>query len=58
MDNKRLVDKLLEASNKIFKPRRGSGNYIIINSVYRRFIDGLSEWQKLKKYLPEKHRNN
>jgi hypothetical protein len=50
MDNKRLVDKLLEASNKIFKPRRGSGNYIIINSVYRRFIRMV----KIKKIFTRK----
>lgn len=37
-NHKSLVDKLLEASNKIRKSTRGSGNYIIINSVYRRFI--------------------
>jgi hypothetical protein len=36
MDNKRLVDKLLEASNKIFKPRRGSGNYKFgLSTVYQ-----------------------
>ena len=34
MDNKRLVDKLLEASQKIYQSSlRGSGNYITLSWV-------------------------
>lgn len=50
MADKSIVSKLLKDSNKIFKPRRGSGNYIIINSVYRRFI----RMAKIKKIFTRK----
>ena len=49
MKNKSLVDKLLEASQKINKSSlRGSGNYITVNATIYEIINKL-ERQKNRK---------
>jgi hypothetical protein len=50
MDNKRLVDKLLEASALInLKSTRGSGNYITVNSTIASMISKLKSERRIDK---------
>ena len=50
MTNKSLVDKLLEASQKINKSSlRGSGNYITVNSNIASMISKLKSERRIDK---------
>lgn len=58
MDNKSLVDKLMEASNKIYKSSLiGSGNYITVNKAISDIIHKIDRKRirkdKIKRLLNE-----